>query len=289
MRDVAHQGRRLLGILRDRVGGAVGERDHHGNVMGDDVMHFPGDPGPFRCCGKLYVPLPLPLQVRPSAARVVAEQAGDGHQEGETQPLPRQPLHSPPVAQALEVEEYRTALQRDHGGQHPPTRLPRPRRPRRSASWWLMTRSSSGRGSRRCWASSRESTWWAPPQRPGGGRAGRRPNGGRGADGRADARVRRHRGDRPDPPGAARLPGSDADDVRRRGIRRAGAAGRRRRLPPQGPARRRAGQRRPAGPRRHCPVRPPGHWAAGLGAGQAPGPGARRRQRRDPPPSQGSR
>jgi hypothetical protein len=123
LRDVAHHGRRLVRVLRDRVGGAVGERDHHGDVMGDDVMHFPGDPGTFRGRGKLYVPLPLPLQVRPPAARVVAEQAGDGHQDGARQPCPHDLFHAVPAAEAQEGEKCSAALKRDHGGQHAPVRL----------------------------------------------------------------------------------------------------------------------------------------------------------------------
>lgn len=30
-----------------RVDGGVGERDHDGQVVGDDVVHLPGDTGPF--------------------------------------------------------------------------------------------------------------------------------------------------------------------------------------------------------------------------------------------------
>ena len=147
---------------------------------------------------------------------------------------------------------------------------------RRSASWWPTTSSSSATGSRPCWASSRASTWWAPPATA-GRRSSRRspwqpdvvlmdvrmP----GCDGtQAAAQIRREL------PACqvVMLTTFDDEEYVVQALR-AGAAGY---LLKDLPAAELASAVRLAHAG-HRPVRRPGRRAAGVGAGPAPGAGAR--------------
>ena len=45
--DLPHGGGRRIGGAELGEDRAVGERDHHGQVVADDVVHLAGDAGPF--------------------------------------------------------------------------------------------------------------------------------------------------------------------------------------------------------------------------------------------------
>ena len=64
-RDLA----RCSGIVVDRVGGAVGERDHHREVVGDDVVHLARDPRALGGGGEPALLVALGLQSRGALAQ----------------------------------------------------------------------------------------------------------------------------------------------------------------------------------------------------------------------------
>ena len=64
-------------VLKADPGCAIAERHHHGEVMGHDIVHLPGDARPLRGGGQLALLVSLPLQ----ASRTVTE-FGQQHPPG---------------------------------------------------------------------------------------------------------------------------------------------------------------------------------------------------------------
>ncbi len=67
----------------------VSECDHHRDVVRDDVVHFPRDPGALGGSGMVGLLPSFPLYSRGAIARVVAEHCGSGEGEGETHHVER--------------------------------------------------------------------------------------------------------------------------------------------------------------------------------------------------------
>ena len=132
-RHLAHERDRLARAGPGGVGGAVGERDHHGDIVRHDVVHLPRDPGPFGRGGelRLLVPLiPQPLGLVSQGlegcapgADVVAEQPGRRVQGAQGQ----DPEHPHPVLNAGpgEGQQHRADGQRRGGEHNAPRRLVR--------------------------------------------------------------------------------------------------------------------------------------------------------------------
>ena len=131
-RHLAHDRGRLARVSLGGVGGAVGQRDHHRDIVRHDVVHLPRDPGPFGGRGELGLLVPLPLQppgpvlrgleVGAPGAGVVAGEPGRRDQGGLGQER-RRPLRF--LDGRGEGDQHRPGFQR-HGGEHyAPQRLVR--------------------------------------------------------------------------------------------------------------------------------------------------------------------
>jgi hypothetical protein len=130
VRDVAHDGHRLIRILHGRIGGAVGERDHDRKIVRDDVVHLPRDPGPLGGRGELRLVVPLALQpigavdkrreIEPPGTNVVADEPGRRDQAGDEHPDQDSVGAAPHV---LRSEQHSAGLQYRGGGQDAPGRL----------------------------------------------------------------------------------------------------------------------------------------------------------------------